>query len=65
MPKLKTKQAAAKRIKINKNGQIKTAKANKRHILSSKPKKRKRQLRSPHFLGKADEKRIAILMPYA
>ena len=65
MPKLKTKKGAAKRFKITKHGKVKMTKANRRHILTSKPGKRKRQLRRSTILTHADEARIRALMPYS
>ena len=41
MPKIKTNRAAAKRFRVTGSGKIKRNKAYKRHILSSKGKKRK------------------------
>ena len=44
MPKLKTKRAAAKRFRKTANG-FKRGQSHRRHILTKKPSKRKRQLR--------------------
>jgi len=44
MPKLKTHKGAAKRFKKTGTGKIVRHKAGLRHILSSKAKKRKKQL---------------------
>ena len=43
MPKLKTKRGAVKRFKATANG-FKHGQSHKRHILTKKPTKRKRQL---------------------
>jgi large subunit ribosomal protein L35 len=45
MPKMKTKSGAAKRFKFRANGSIKRSQAFKRHILTKKTTKNKRQLR--------------------
>ena len=45
MPKLKTNRAAAKRFRKTANG-FKRAQSHRRHILTKKPSKRKRQLRA-------------------
>ena len=45
MPKMKTKKAAAKRFKVRSGGSIKRAHATKRHILTKRTTKNKRQLR--------------------
>ena len=44
MPKLKTKRAASKRFRKTANG-FKRGQSHRRHILTKKPSKRKRQLR--------------------
>ncbi len=64
MPKLKTKKGTKKRIKITKTGKVLIGRANKRHILTSKPKKRKRQAKGTAVLAKADQNRIRNLLPY-
>ena len=45
MPKMKTNSSAKKRFKVTGSGKIKRAHAYKRHILTKKTSKRKRQLR--------------------
>lgn len=45
MPKMKTKSSAKKRFKVLGNGGVKRAHAFKRHILTKKTTKNKRQLR--------------------
>ncbi|MFO1519253.1 MAG: 50S ribosomal protein L35 [bacterium] len=62
MPKLKTKKGVAKRFKVTKTGKVKMSKSNRRHILTSKVKKRKRQLRKGEYLKHADEARIRVLL---
>ncbi|HQA59524.1 MAG: 50S ribosomal protein L35 [Tepidanaerobacteraceae bacterium] len=64
MPKVKTHRGAAKRFKVSKTGKIKRAKAFKSHILTKKTAKRKRHLRKPAVLSKADQKRIKQVIPY-
>lgn len=54
MPKMKTHRGAAKRFKKTGSGKIKRRQANKGHILEKKAPKRKRQLRSPSTVSKAD-----------
>ena len=65
MPKLKTKKSVAKRFKVTKSGKLKMSKANRRHILTSKAHKRKRQLRKAAYLTDADLKRIKATLPYS
>ncbi len=64
MPKQKTKRAAAKRFKITGTGKVKRNKAYRSHLLGKKSSKRKRHLRKPDLIDKADEKRIKALIPY-
>lgn len=45
MPKMKTKKSAAKRFQVRGSGSIKRGQAFKRHILTKKTTKNKRQLR--------------------
>ena len=45
MPKMKTKSGAAKRFRVRGSGSVKRSQAFKRHILTKKTTKSKRQLR--------------------
>ena len=65
MPKMKTKSGAAKRFKVRAGGSIKRSQAFKRHILTKKTTKSKRQLRGMTPVHAADEKSIRAMMPYA
>lgn len=62
MPKQKTNRSAAKRFKKTGTGRIKRGKAYTSHILTKKSSKRKRKLRKPTLVAKADEKRIKRLL---
>lgn len=64
MPKIKTNSSAAKRFKVTASGKIKRNKAFKRHILSSKNKKRKRNLRHATMVAAVEQKNIRKLIPY-
>ncbi|MBI3540689.1 MAG: 50S ribosomal protein L35 [Deltaproteobacteria bacterium] len=64
MPKLKTHRGAKKRFKKLKSGKIKRRKATLRHILTSKPKSRKRHLRESTYVSDGDLKAIRALLPY-
>ena len=64
MPKLKTKRAAAKRIKVTGTGKLKRNKANKSHILTKKTTKRKRGLRKATMTDKTNEKNMKKILPY-
>ncbi len=62
MPKMKTKSAAKKRFKVTGTGKVKRATAYRSHILTSKTTKRKRKLRGPHLVSKADERAVKIMI---
>ena len=64
MPKIKTNRGAAKRFKKTGTGKIKRSHAFTSHILTSKSRKRKRQLRSSAVVAAVDHKNIAKLIPY-
>ena len=46
MPKLKTNKAAKKRYSYTATGKVKRTKTNRRHLLSNRTTKQKRQLRT-------------------
>jgi large subunit ribosomal protein L35 len=62
MPKMKTNRGAAKRFKKTAKGRLKRGKQGRRHILTKKSPKRKRQLRKAGLVSKSDEKRIKRLL---
>ena len=62
MPKLKTNRAAAKRFRKTASG-FKRAQSHRRHILTKKPSKRKRQLRSGKMVHDSDVNRVRQLLP--
>lgn len=64
MPKLKTHRGAAKRFKITGTGKVKRSRANKSHILTGKPAKRMRKLRTTTVVAKCDQENIKRLLPY-
>ncbi|MFY9326513.1 MAG: 50S ribosomal protein L35 [Georgfuchsia sp.] len=65
MPKMKTKSGAAKRLKIRAGGSIKRAQAFKRHILTKKTTKNKRQLRGTTEVHETNVKQVRAMLPYA
>ena len=65
MPKLKSHRGAAKRFKKTATGKFTRTKAFKRHILTSKPKQRKRHLRGAVVVSPADARKIKRMLPYA
>jgi large subunit ribosomal protein L35 len=62
--KLKTHRGAAKRFKRTKSGKFLRGSAFKRHILSSKTTKRKRQLRGLTTVSEQDSAKLARMLPY-
>jgi len=64
MPKLKTHRGAAKRFKKTGTGKFVRAKAFKRHILTSKPTRRKRQARGTELVSPADTAKLKRMLPY-
>lgn len=63
MPKIKTHRGAAKRFKITGTGKIKRSRAYKSHILTGKPAKRMRHLRSAALVSKSEYGNIKRLLP--
>ena len=64
MPKLKSHRGAAKRFKKTSGGKFLRSKAFKRHILTSKPKRRKRHMRGTEVISPADASRLKRMLPY-
>lgn len=62
--KVKTRSAAKKRFARVGNGKIKRSKAFRRHLLSKKSRKRKRNLRQIGYLEGADRREVSQLIPY-
>ena len=65
MPKMKTKSSAKKRFKVLGNGGIKRAHVFKRHILTKKTTKNKRQLRGTAMVNERDVASVHKMLPYA
>lgn len=65
MPKMKTKRGAAKRFKVRGSGSIKRGQAFKRHILTKKTTKNKRQLRGTTAVHDADVASVKQMLPFA
>jgi large subunit ribosomal protein L35 len=64
MPKIKTNRGAAKRFTKTASGKIKRGSAFTSHILTSKTRKCKRNLRQGGLVAAVDAKNIAKLIPY-
>ena len=65
MPKMKTKSGAKKRFKVRSSGGIKRSQAFKRHILTKKTTKGKRQLRGMTGVHDSDKAMVRSMLPYA
>jgi large subunit ribosomal protein L35 len=64
MPKQKTHRGAAKRFRLTARGKAKRSQAFKRHILTKKPRKRKRHLDQEVLASPSDLRRIRKMLPY-
>ena len=62
---MKTKSGAAKRFKVRGSGSIKRGMAFKRHILTKKTTKTKRQLRGSTEIHESDIASVRAMLPYA
>jgi len=65
MPKMKTKSGAKKRFHVRGSGSIKRAHAGKRHILTKKTTKNKRQLRGITGVHSTNVDSVKAMLPYA
>jgi len=64
MPKLKTKSSVKKRFRLTGSGKVRGNVAYKRHGLSKRPQKMKRQARGTMILSDSDAKIVKNHMPY-
>ena len=64
MPKLKTNRSAAKRFKVTGTGKLKRNKAYKRHILTKKSTKVKRNLRKAAVTDSTNVANMKKILPY-
>ena len=64
MPKMKTNRAAAKRFKKTGSGNLKRNKAYRRHILTKKSAKTKRNLRQATITDATNVKNMTKVLPY-
>jgi large subunit ribosomal protein L35 len=62
MPKMKSNRGAAKSFKETGTGKFKRKNAYKKHILTKKTTKRKRNLRHASIVSDADSKRVARML---
>ncbi len=64
MPKMKTKSSVKRRFKRTGTGKILMNTAYKRHMLSNKSTKMKRQARGTQVMSDADQSIVRKFMPY-
>lgn len=62
MPKMKSNRGAAKTFRKTASGKLKRSKAYKSHILTSKTRKRKRNLRKPTLVSKSEAKKVSLMV---
>lgn len=62
MPKLKSNKGAAKRFKVNGSGKVRFRRANRNHILTKQPTKRKAQKRMLGVIKECDAPLIKRLL---
>ncbi|MGE3954174.1 MAG: 50S ribosomal protein L35 [Parachlamydiales bacterium] len=62
MPKMKTRKAVASRFKLTATGKLKRNRPNRRHIMTKKTSKRKRQLRRPALVSEAQLDTYKLVM---
>jgi large subunit ribosomal protein L35 len=65
MPKMKTKSSAKKRFRVRPGGTVKRGQAFKRHILTKKTTKNKRQLRGAVDVHDTNVNAVRAMMPFA
>ncbi|HZE90164.1 MAG TPA: 50S ribosomal protein L35 [Rhizobacter sp.] len=65
MPKMKTKKSAAKRFRVRPGGTVKRGQAFKRHILTKKSTKNKRQLRGAVAVHETNMGHVKQMLPFA
>lgn len=62
MPKMKSKRALMKRVKVTGSGKLKRDCAYRRHLAPNKTHKQKRHLRKATLVSESDMKRIKYLI---
>ena len=62
MPKMRTRSGAKKRFRKTATGKIKRSQAYHSHMLTSKSRKRKRNLRKVVLVSKQDQKAVSMMI---
>jgi large subunit ribosomal protein L35 len=61
---MKTNRGAAKRFRATASGGFKRGQSHRRHILTKKSSKRKRQLGMPSVINEADQRAVRRMLPF-
>lgn len=64
MPKLKTNKAVRKRFRVTKKGKVLGSASLRRHLLTDRSSKHKRQNRKYQRIDNADQLHIKKMLPY-
>jgi len=64
MPKLKTRKSVKKRFKLSATGKVLRPRTKRRHLLTDRPKSKKRGFRRYKLVDKTDINRVKKLLPY-
>ena len=64
MPKLKSRKAAAKRLRATGSGKIMRRKTNRSHLLEHKSASRRRRLAGAIVISERDEANVRLMLPY-
>ena len=64
MPKLKSHKGASKRFKKTATGKVKRGHSHLRHMLTSKPHKRKKKLGHSALVSDGDVRKVKRMIPY-
>lgn len=64
MPKMRSRTTAKKRFRRLSSGLVKRAQAYRRHLLTSKTAKRKRNLRKTAYVTPVEARKIIQLLPH-
>jgi large subunit ribosomal protein L35 len=62
---MKSNRGAAKRFRRSGSGGFKCNHSHRRHILTKKSTKRKRQLRAPNLVAEVDTRMVSRMLPYS
>lgn len=65
MPKLKTRKAFKKRFRVTKNGKVIGSASLRRHMMTDRSSKKKRQSRGPRVIEGVTKASVKGCLPYA